>query len=146
MHACVERPLRTEEGPGVEAVVELRGAGNCFHTVLPVRKSSAVKYQGSVVPGPPGLVYVQISPLASDISLIRSHGPAPHLHFDKHLFCSYNKACRSSSTQPKKRRIGRSMGSLILYYVAFVERGEVRRIISLRRANRREVRRYVENA
>jgi len=31
------------------------------------------------------------------------------------------------------------MGSLILYYVAFVERGEVRRIISLRRANRREV-------
>jgi uncharacterized protein (DUF4415 family) len=27
----------------------------------------------------------------------------------------------------------------ILYYVAFVDRGEVRRIISLRRANRREV-------
>ena len=33
-----------------------------------------------------------------------------------------------------------------LYYVAFVERGEVRRIISLRRANRREVRYYVENS
>lgn len=33
----------------------------------------------------------------------------------------------------------------ILYYVAFVDRGEVRRIISLRRANRREVRRYVQN-
>ena len=32
----------------------------------------------------------------------------------------------------------------ILYYVAFVDRGEVRRIISLRRANRREVKRYVE--
>ncbi|MEY4726677.1 MAG: hypothetical protein RLZ36_1304 [Pseudomonadota bacterium] len=32
-----------------------------------------------------------------------------------------------------------------LYYVAFVNRGEVRRIISLRRANRREVRHYVEN-
>lgn len=33
----------------------------------------------------------------------------------------------------------------ILYYVAFVDRGEARRIISLRRANRREVKYYVEN-
>jgi len=33
----------------------------------------------------------------------------------------------------------------ILYYVAFVDRGEVRRIISLRRANRREVRHYVQS-
>ena len=33
----------------------------------------------------------------------------------------------------------------ILYYVAFVDRREVRRIISLRRANRREVKHYVEN-
>ena len=33
----------------------------------------------------------------------------------------------------------------ILYYAAFVERGEVRRIISLRRANRREVEHYVQN-
>ena len=33
----------------------------------------------------------------------------------------------------------------ILYYVAFVERGEVRRIISLRRAERREVKHYVKN-
>lgn len=32
----------------------------------------------------------------------------------------------------------------VLFYVAFVERGEVRRIISLRRANRREVKRYVQ--
>jgi uncharacterized protein len=32
-----------------------------------------------------------------------------------------------------------------LYYVAFVDRGEVRRIISLRRAVRREVERYVES-
>jgi hypothetical protein len=32
-----------------------------------------------------------------------------------------------------------------LYYVAFVDRGRVRRIISLRRANRREVKHYVEN-
>ncbi len=31
-----------------------------------------------------------------------------------------------------------------LYYVAFVDRGEVRRIISLRRAERREVKHYVE--
>lgn len=34
----------------------------------------------------------------------------------------------------------------ILYYVAFVDRGEARRIISLRRANRREVKHYVENS
>lgn len=32
----------------------------------------------------------------------------------------------------------------ILYYVAFVDRGEVRRVISLRRATRREVKHYVE--
>jgi len=33
----------------------------------------------------------------------------------------------------------------VLYYVAFVERGEARRIISLRRASRREVKHYVES-
>ena len=33
----------------------------------------------------------------------------------------------------------------ILYYVLFVDRDEVRRIISLRRANHREVKHYVEN-
>ena len=33
----------------------------------------------------------------------------------------------------------------ILYYVAFVDRGEVRRVIGLRRANRREVKHYVES-
>lgn len=32
-----------------------------------------------------------------------------------------------------------------LYYAAFVERGSVRRNISLRRATRREVKHYVEN-
>ena len=33
----------------------------------------------------------------------------------------------------------------ILYYAAFVDRGNVRRIISLRQANRREVKHYVQN-
>ena len=33
-----------------------------------------------------------------------------------------------------------------LYYVSFVERNQTRRIISLRRANRREVNHYVKNA
>lgn len=33
----------------------------------------------------------------------------------------------------------------ILYYVALVDRGEVRRVISLRRAIRREVKHYVQN-
>lgn len=33
----------------------------------------------------------------------------------------------------------------VLYYVAWIDRGEVRRIISLRRATRREVKYYVEN-
>ena len=32
-----------------------------------------------------------------------------------------------------------------LYYVAFVDRGDVRRSISLRQAERREVKKYVEN-
>lgn len=43
------------------------------------------------------------------------------------------------------RMIALAPESGILYYVAFVDRGSVRRIISLRRANRREVRYYVEN-
>ena len=33
----------------------------------------------------------------------------------------------------------------ILYYVAFVDRGTTRRVISLRQANRREVKYYVES-
>ena len=33
----------------------------------------------------------------------------------------------------------------VVYYVAFVDRSEVRRVISLRRANRKEVRHYVDN-
>ena len=33
-----------------------------------------------------------------------------------------------------------------LYYVAFVDRGAARRIISLRRANRREVKHYVQHS
>ncbi|MBT0569488.1 BrnT family toxin [Curvibacter sp. CHRR-16] len=33
----------------------------------------------------------------------------------------------------------------ILYYVAFVERNDARRIISLRKANRREVKHYVQS-
>jgi uncharacterized DUF497 family protein len=43
------------------------------------------------------------------------------------------------------RMIALAPKTAILYYVAFVERGEVRRLISLRRANRREVKRYVES-
>jgi uncharacterized DUF497 family protein len=43
------------------------------------------------------------------------------------------------------RMIGLAPKTEILYYVAFVDRGEARRVISLRRANRREVKHYVEN-
>ncbi|MBK9441707.1 MAG: BrnT family toxin [Comamonadaceae bacterium] len=43
------------------------------------------------------------------------------------------------------RMIGLAPEGNILYYVAFVDRGEVRRIISLRLAERREVRKYVKN-
>jgi uncharacterized DUF497 family protein len=43
------------------------------------------------------------------------------------------------------RMIALAPKTKILYYVAFVDRGDVRRIISLRRANRREVKHYVEN-
>ncbi len=32
-----------------------------------------------------------------------------------------------------------------LYYVAFVDRGEVRRVVSLRYAERKEIKHYVEN-
>lgn len=43
------------------------------------------------------------------------------------------------------RMIALAPKTAILYYVAFVDRGRVRRVISLRRANRREVKHYVEN-
>lgn len=43
------------------------------------------------------------------------------------------------------RMIALAPNTGILYYVAFVDHGRVRRIISLRRANRREVKHYVEN-
>ncbi len=43
------------------------------------------------------------------------------------------------------RMIALVPGAKILYYVAFVERGTVTRIISARRATRREVKFYVEN-
>ena len=43
------------------------------------------------------------------------------------------------------RMIALAPRTAILYYVAFVDRGEVRRVISLRGANRREVKHYVES-
>ncbi len=45
----------------------------------------------------------------------------------------------------ESRMIALAPKTEVLYYVAFVNRGEVRRVISLRRANRREVKYYVEN-
>ena len=43
------------------------------------------------------------------------------------------------------RMIGLVPKGNTLYYVAFVDRGDVRRAISLRLAERREVKKYVEN-
>ena len=43
------------------------------------------------------------------------------------------------------RMIALAPKTQILYCVAFVDRGQARRIISLRRANRREVKHYVDN-
>lgn len=45
----------------------------------------------------------------------------------------------------ERRLIGLAPKAEVLYFVAFVDRGEALRIISLRRANRREVRSYVQN-
>lgn len=44
------------------------------------------------------------------------------------------------------RRIALAPMTGVLYYVAFVDRGDMRRIISLRRANRREVNHYVQSS
>jgi uncharacterized DUF497 family protein len=43
------------------------------------------------------------------------------------------------------RMIALAPKTQILYYIAFVDRGDVRRVISLRRANRREVKHYVQS-
>ena len=45
----------------------------------------------------------------------------------------------------ERQMIALAPNTEILYYVAFVDRGNVRRIISLRRANRREVKHYVQS-
>ncbi len=45
----------------------------------------------------------------------------------------------------ESRMIALAPKTAILYYVAFVDRGGVRRPISLRRANRREVKHYVQS-
>ncbi len=45
----------------------------------------------------------------------------------------------------EERMIALAPETGIVYYVAYVDRGAARRIISLRRANRREVKHYVEN-
>lgn len=42
------------------------------------------------------------------------------------------------------RQCGIGHIGLTLYFVAFVDRGQTRRIISLRKANRKEVKRYAE--
>lgn len=43
------------------------------------------------------------------------------------------------------RMIALAPETRVLFYVAFIDRGAVRRIISLRRATRREVKHYVES-
>ena len=43
------------------------------------------------------------------------------------------------------RMIALAPSTSTLYYVAFVDRDDIRRIISLRRANRREVKHYVQS-
>ncbi len=43
------------------------------------------------------------------------------------------------------RMIALAPATGILYYVAFVDRDDARRIISLRKANRREVKHYVQS-
>ena len=43
------------------------------------------------------------------------------------------------------RMIALAPETRVLYYVAFIDRGEVRRVMSLRRATRREVKHYVES-
>lgn len=45
----------------------------------------------------------------------------------------------------ERRMIALAPKTGILYCVAFVDRGRARRIISLRRANRREVKHYVQS-
>lgn len=46
----------------------------------------------------------------------------------------------------ERRMIALAPKTDVLFYVAFVDRGTARRIISLRRANRREVKHYVQSS
>ena len=45
----------------------------------------------------------------------------------------------------ESRMIALAPSTGTLYYVAFVDRDDIRRVISLRRANRREVKHYVQS-
>jgi uncharacterized DUF497 family protein len=46
----------------------------------------------------------------------------------------------------ERRMIALAPQTGVLYYVAFVDREDARRIISLRKANRREVKHYVQSS
>jgi hypothetical protein len=44
------------------------------------------------------------------------------------------------------RQVALARKADVVFSVAFVDRGEIRRVISLRRANKREIRHYVESS
>jgi len=87
-------------------------------------------------------VLIEFDPLKDQSNLVK-HGVslafASELDWDEALIWVDDRfeygECRMIALAP---RTG------ILYYVAFVDRSSVRRIISLRRANRREVKHYVQ--
>jgi hypothetical protein len=89
-------------------------------------------------------VLIEFDPAKEDINLAR-HGVsltlAGRLDWDAALVWVDDRF-----SYDELRMIALAPEADTLYYVAFVDRGEVRRIIiSLRRAMRREVKHYVEN-
>jgi uncharacterized protein len=87
-------------------------------------------------------VQIEFDPLKDQSNLVK-HGlslaVAAELDWDEALIWIDDRfeygECRMIALAP---RTG------VLYYVAFVDRGRIRRVISLRRANRREVKHYVQ--
>jgi uncharacterized DUF497 family protein len=81
---------------------------------------------------------------AKDRLNIAAHGLS--LAFAKQLIWDEALVCVDERFEyDELRMIGLVPEGNQLYYVAFVDRGKTRRVISLRPAERREVKHYVEN-
>ena len=150
--AGVEALNAAEDNPEIRSVV-ITGEGGVFCAGGNLQRLQANRQQ------PPEVQALSIDALHNWIDSIRTYptpviaaveGAAAGAGFSLVLACELDWEAAlvwvdDRFEYDELRMIALAPRTEILYCVAFVDRGEVRRVISLRRANRREVKHYVEN-